>query len=99
GPNSGKDVFIPLDWVIGGEKQVGQGWRMLMECLSAGRSISYPVSSAAGAKAMLRFSTAYGRIRRQFGLPVARMEGLEEPLARMIETAYVSEAARAVTAA
>ena len=99
GPNWGKDVFIPIDWIIGGEKMAGQGWRMLMECLAAGRAISLPSSAAAGAKAMLRFTTAYGRIRKQFGLPVARMEGLEEPLARMVETAYVNEAARAVTAA
>ena len=99
GPNWGKDVFIPMEFVIGGEKMAGQGWRMLMECLAAGRAISLPSSGAAGAKAMLRFSTAYGRIRRQFGLPVARMEGLEEPLARMVETAYVNEAGRAVTAA
>jgi acyl-CoA dehydrogenase len=99
GPNWGKDVFIPMDWVIGGAAMAGHGWRMLMECLSAGRSISLPSSATAGAKAMLRFSTAYGRIRRQFGLPVAKMEGLEEPLARLVETAYVNEAARAVTAA
>ena len=99
GPNWGKDVFVPMEWVIGGEKMTGNGWRMLMECLSAGRSISLPSSSAAGAKAMLRFTTAYGRIRKQFGLPVARMEGLEEPLARMVENAYVNEAARGVTAA
>jgi acyl-CoA dehydrogenase len=87
GPNWGKDVFIPLDWVIGGEKMVGQGWRMLMECLAAGRAISLPSSATAGTKAMLRFTTAYGRIRRQFGLPVARMEGVEEPLARIVEAA------------
>jgi acyl-CoA dehydrogenase len=99
GPNWGSDVFIPMEFIIGGEKMVGQGWRMLMECLAAGRAISLPSSGAAGAKAMLRFTTAYGRIRKQFGLPVARMEGLEEPLARMIETAYVNEAGRAVTAA
>lgn len=99
GPNWGKDVFIPMEWIIGGERMVGQGWRMLMECLAAGRSISLPSSATAGAKAMLRFTTAYGRIRRQFGLPVARMEGIEEPLARLVETAYVNEAARAVTAA
>jgi len=99
GPNWGKDVFIPIDWVIGGEKMVGQGWRMLMECLSAGRAISLPSSATAGAKALLRFTSAYGRIRKQFGLPVARMEGIEEPLARMIENAYVCEAARGVTAA
>ncbi len=99
GPNWGKDVFIPMDWVIGGEKMAGHGWRMLMECLAAGRAISLPSSGAAGAKTMLRFSTAYGRIRKQFGLPVARMEGLEEPLARLVESAYVNEAGRAVTAA
>lgn len=99
GPNWGRDVFIPMDWVIGGEERVGQGWRMLMECLAAGRSISLPSSATAGAKAMLRFTSAYGRIRKQFGLPVAFMEGIEEPLARLVETAYVNEAARAVTAA
>lgn len=98
GPNWGKDVFIPIDWVIGGEKMVGQGWRMLMECLAAGRAISLPSSATAGTKAMLRFTSAYGRIRKQFGLPVARMEGIEEPLARMAESAYSCEAARAVTA-
>lgn len=99
GPNWGNDVFIPMDWVIGGAKMAGQGWRMLMECLSAGRSISLPSSSTAAIKAMLRFSTAYGRIRKQFDLPLARMQGLEERLARLVETAYVSEAGRAVTAA
>lgn len=98
GPNWGKDVFIPLDWVIGGERTVGQGWRMLMECLAAGRSISLPSSSAAGAKSLLRNTSAYARIRKQFDLPIGRMEGLEEPLARMVENAYLTEAARAVTA-
>lgn len=99
GPNWGKDVFIPLDYVIGGEAMVGQGWRMLMECLSAGRAISLPSSATAGAKSMLRFTSAYARIRKQFGLPISHMEGIEEPLVRMIEAAYVNEAARAVTAA
>lgn len=99
GPNWGNDVFIPMDWVIGGEKMAGNGWRMLMECLSAGRAISLPSSATAGAKAMLRVTSAYGRIRKQFGLPVSRMEGVEEPLVRIIETAYVNEAARAMTAA
>jgi acyl-CoA dehydrogenase len=99
GPNWGKDVFVPIDWVIGGEKMVGQGWRMLMECLAAGRAISLPSSATAGTKAMLRFTSAYGRVRKQFGLAIARMEGVEEPLSRMIEAAYANEAARAVTAA
>jgi acyl-CoA dehydrogenase len=98
GPIWGRDVFIPVDWVIGGEKMAGQGWRMLMECLAAGRSISLPSSSAAGAKSMLRNTTAYARIRKQFDLPIGKMEGLEEPLARMVQEAYVIEAARGVTA-
>ncbi len=98
GPTWGKDVFIPLDWIIGGADRVGQGWRMLMSCLSAGRSISLPASSAAGIKAMLRHTTAYARIRKQFGISISNMEGIEEPLARIIENAYVVESARAVTA-
>lgn len=98
GPNSGKDVFIPLKWVIGGEERVGQGWKMLMSCLAAGRAISLPASSTAAAKSMLRFTTAYGRIRNQFGIPINNMEGVEERLSRLVETAYVLEAARAMTA-
>ena len=69
-----------MDWIIGGDKMVGQGWRMLMECLAAGRSISLPSSSAAGAKSLLRNTSAYARIRKQFDLPIGKMEGLEEPL-------------------
>lgn len=99
GPNWGNDVFIPMEWVIGGERMAGHGWRMLMECLSAGRAISLPSSATAGAKMMLRVTSAYARIRKQFGLPVSRMEGVEEALVRIIETAYVNEAARAMTAA
>jgi len=98
GPNWGEDVFVPMEFVIGGQEKVGQGWRMLMECLSAGRSISLPSSAAAGAKTMLRVSTAYSRIRRQFGMAVGKMEGIEEPLALLAENAYVLEAARGVTA-
>ncbi len=99
GPTSGRDVFIPLDWVIGGEIMFGRGWGMLMDCVSSSRAIALPACAAAGAKSMLRSATAYGRIRRQFGSSIAKMEGLEEPLARLIETAYVTEAGRAVTAA
>jgi len=98
GPTRGRDVFIPLDWIIGGAERAGQGWRMLMSCLAAGRSISLPATSAAAAKAMLRTSTAYARIRKQFNLPIGFMEGVEEPLARLVENAYTLEAARAVTA-
>ena len=89
---------MPIDWIIGGEERAGQGWRMLMSCLAAGRSISLPATSAAAAKSLLRTTTAYARIRKQFNLPIGYMEGVEEPLARMVETAYGLEAARAVTA-
>jgi acyl-CoA dehydrogenase len=98
GPTRGKDVFIPVDWIIGGAERAGQGWRMLMACLAAGRSISLPATSAAATKALLRATTAYARIRKQFSLPIGYMEGVEEPLARMVENAYELEAARAVTA-
>ena len=98
GPTRGRDVFIPMDWVIGGPDRAGQGWRMLMNCLAAGRSISLPATSAAAAKAVARHSTAYARVRKQFGLPIGFMDGVEEPLARLIENAYGLEAARAVTA-
>jgi acyl-CoA dehydrogenase len=98
GPNWGKDVFVPMDWVVGGATGVGQGWRMLMECLAEGRAISLPATSTSAVKALLRNSTAYARIRKQFGWPIAFMEGIEEPLARLVETAYVCEAGRSVTA-
>jgi len=83
GPNRGKDVFIPLDWIIGGEKCAGQGWRMLMECLAAGRSISLPALSTGAGKLVSRATGAYARVRKQFKTPIGRFEGVEEVLARM----------------
>ncbi len=99
GPVRGTDVFIPIDWVVGGKERVGQGWRMLMACLAAGRAISLPAASTAGAKAILRSTSAYARIRKQFSIPIGRMEGIMEQLALMVENAYTLEAARAVTSA
>ena len=98
GPVRGENVFIPIDWIIGGKDRAGQGWRMLMACLAAGRAISLPAASTAGAKAILRNTSAYARIRKQFSIPIGRMEGIIEPLAEIAETAYTLEAARAVTA-
>jgi len=98
GPTWGEDVFVPMDAIIGGAERAGQGWRMLMSCLSSGRAISLPATSTAAAKSMLRTSTAYGRIRKQFGIAIGRMEGIEERLARLVETAYTLESARSVTA-
>lgn len=98
GPTWGKDVFIPLDWVIGGRDRVGQGWRMLMECLAAGRSISLPASATGGAKLAARASSAYVRVRVQFKTPIGRFEGVEEALARIAGNTYVMDAARRMTA-
>lgn len=97
GPNSGRDVFIPLDWIIGGVDRVGQGWRMLMECLAAGRSISLPSSCAGMMKVATRTTGAYARIRAQFKMPIARFEGVDEAIARIAGNTYVIDAARVMT--
>jgi acyl-CoA dehydrogenase len=97
GPLSGKDVFVPLDCIIGGPKMAGQGWRMLVEQLSVGRCISLPSNAAGGAKAGIFASAAYTRIRKQFNQPVGRFEGVEAALTRMAGAAYIVDAARSVT--
>jgi len=99
GPNWGKDVFIPLEWIIGGPERAGQGWRMLMECLGVGRAISLPALSTGAGKLACRATGAYARIRRQFKLPIGQLEGIEEPLARMAGLTYQMEAARVMTCA
>ena len=98
GPNSGKNVFIPLDWIIGGKDRVGQGWRMLMECLADGRGISLPALSTGAGKLTSRAVGGYARIRRQFKLPIGRFEGVEEALARIGAYTYMMDAARTLTA-
>ena len=98
GPNWGKDVFIPMEWVIGGREYAGQGWRMLMECLAAGRSISLPSSSAGAAKLALRTTSAYSRVRSQFKISIGKFEGIEEVLARIAGNTYAIDAARIMTA-
>jgi acyl-CoA dehydrogenase len=96
GPNWGKDVFIPMDWVIGGEAMLGKGWRMLMECLAAGRAISLPSSNTGMAKLAVRTTGGYARVRSQFKTPIAKFEGIEEPLARMAGNLYCMDAVRMV---
>jgi acyl-CoA dehydrogenase len=98
GPNEGHDVFIPADFIIGGVKQAGKGWLMLMECLAAGRSISLPALSVAGMQASTRVVSAYGVIRKQFNLSIGKFEGVEEPMARIAGLTYMMDAARMVTA-
>lgn len=92
GPIRGKDIFVPLDYIIGGAEMAGQGWRMLVECLSVGRVITLPSSSAGGAKSIALATGAYARIRRQFKLPVGKMEGIEEKLGSIGGNAYLMEA-------
>ena len=99
GPNRGRDVFIPLEYVIGGKERLGQGWKMLMTALAAGRGISLPSLSAAGAAYAARTTGAYARIREQFGISISKFEGIEEPLARIAGTAYLLDAARRLTCA
>ena len=99
GPNSGNDVFIPMEWIIGGQPMVGQGWRMLMESLSVGRGISLPSNGVASGKAASRFVGAYARVRKQFNLPIAKFEGIEEVLGRIAGLTYTMDAGRRLTCA
>jgi acyl-CoA dehydrogenase len=98
GPNWGRDVFIPMDWIIGGAPMLGRGWRMLMECLAAGRGISLPATGTGMAKLAVRATGGYARVRQQFKTPIGMFEGIEEPLARMGGNLYMMDATRALTA-
>ncbi|WP_064792187.1 acyl-CoA dehydrogenase [Shewanella woodyi] len=97
GTTQGKDVFIPLDWIIGGPQYAGRGWRMLVECLSAGRGISLPALSTASGHTATKTTTAYSYVRHQFGLSIGHFEGVQEALARIIANTYQLEAARRLT--
>ncbi len=97
GPIIGCDVFVPIDFVIGGRAGVGQGWRMLMDCLAAGRSISLPSLSVGAVELAARVTGAYATVREQFNLPIGRFEGIEEALARIGGYAYFMNAARVLT--
>lgn len=98
GPIQGKNVFIPLDSIIGGMERAGQGWRMLMECLSAGRAISLPSNAVGGAKMAVATTGAYARIRRQFNVSIGQFEGVGEKLGEMAGWTYIMDAARLFTA-
>jgi acyl-CoA dehydrogenase len=98
GPTWGKDVFVPLEFIIGGAEYAGQGWKMLMNCLAAGRSISLPANACGIAKGCALTTGAYGRVRQQFRLSIGRFEGVEEALARIGGNTYIMDAARVMTA-
>ncbi len=97
GPTRGEDVFIPMDMIIGGQERIGQGWRMLMQSLAAGRSISLPALGTAGGKMAALMSGAYAVIRKQFNIPIGEFEGIQEPLARIGGRTYRMDAARMLT--
>jgi acyl-CoA dehydrogenase len=97
GPIRGDDVFVPLETIVGGREGAGKGWRMLMQSLAAGRSISLPSLSVGGAKLATRVVSAYAMVREQFDTPIGRFEGVEEPVARIAGNAYLMEAARWLT--
>ncbi|HIM25981.1 MAG TPA: acyl-CoA dehydrogenase, partial [Rhodospirillales bacterium] len=94
GPVFGDDVFVPLDYIIGGREGAGNGWRMLMESLAAGRSISLPSQSLGAAELACRSTSAYATVREQFGMPIGKFEGVREPLARIAGHAYFMNAGR-----
>jgi len=98
GPVRGKDLFVPLSALIGGEQYIGHGWRMLVECLSVGRSISLPSTAAGGVRAIAAVTGAYARIRKQFQMPIGRFEGIEEALARIGGYTYAITALARMTA-
>jgi acyl-CoA dehydrogenase len=97
GPTSGKEVFVPLDWIIGGASMIGKGWHMLMECLSAGRGISLPALTAASSKIAYRTTGAYACIRKQFRTSIGKFEGVSAAMANMAGNTYLIEAARLFT--
>jgi len=97
GPNSGKDVFVPFEWVIGGQEQIGNGWRMLVERLAVGRGISLPSMSCGGGKLASLTTGAYARVRKQFHLPIGKFEGVEEAMARIGGLTYMMDSARTLT--
>jgi acyl-CoA dehydrogenase len=99
GPTTGRDVFVPLDAIIGGREGAGQGWRMLMETLAVGRAISLPAVSVGGAELAARVVSAYAMVREQFDTPIGRFEGVEEPLARIAGRTYAMDALRRATTA
>lgn len=99
GPTQGEDVFIPVDYIIGGAKMAGRGWSMLIQQLAVGRSIALPSNALGSALAGVYTSGAYARIRRQFGLPIGKFHGVGEVLARMAGLAYIMTAASRVTCA
>ena len=96
-PTQGKDVVVPIGAIIGGQKQVGHGWRMLMESLGAGRGISLPSQLCGGSKLVSRLVSSHSVIRKQFGCSIGKFEGVKEHLAKIAGKTYMIDAMRVYT--
>jgi len=99
GPIVGKNVFIPIDWIVGAEAGIGLGWKMIVQCLFVGRALALPSISVGSIKAAFRTTIAYASVRRQFGLALRTFESIQKPIAQLTELVYKAEAGRSVTAA
>jgi acyl-CoA dehydrogenase len=97
GTTRGENVFIPMDFVIGGQKNIGRGWQMLVSCLGAGRGISLPAMGVASAQSALKSTAEYSFVREQFGIPIGRFEGIQEKLADIAGKTFVLESMRVLT--
>ncbi len=96
-PNQGKNVIVPADVIVGGIKNAGRGWQMLMECLAAGRGISFPAQTVGSAQLVTRLVSAHALVRQQFGISIGRFEGVQEPLSKIVCYTYMLEALRELT--
>ncbi len=97
GPTSGNDVFVPIDFIIGGQKMAGKGWKMLVECLSVGRAITLPSTATGGGQAASYVTGAYAQLRKQFNLPISQFDGIKESLARIAGYTYIMNSSVSVT--
>ncbi len=97
GPTKGTDVFVPLDFIIGGPEMAGKGWKMLVELLSVGRAITLPSTASGGGQAASYATGAYATIRKQFNTSIANFEGVGEALTRIAGYSYIMNAAVSVT--
>ena len=97
GPTSGNDVFVPIDFIIGGKKMAGKGWKMLVECLSVGRAITLPSTATGGGQAASYATGAYAQLRKQFNLPISQFDGIKESLARIAGYTYIMNSTVSVT--
>ncbi|MBB1396354.1 acyl-CoA dehydrogenase [Pseudoalteromonas sp. SG44-8] len=97
GTTRGNKVFVPMDFIIGGQKNIGRGWQMLVSCLGAGRGISLPALGVSSSQVAFKGASEYAAVREQFGLAIGQFEGIQEKLADIAGKTYLQEAMRVLT--